>query len=247
LGSGGVVFDGEDDGIGVGEAGEVVDVAVGVVARDAAVEPDGALDAEPAFEEGFVLFAGEAGVALLDGAEEALFGGEEETLAVDVDGAAFEDDAAAVPKGEFGPDAGGAGGEFAGAVVACQFGYFAQPLKCHLTAAHGVGALDEQGAEVAGPTAVGGGVDEGDAVVPGAGSWQGACAGLGAQVAGNEDPHVFVAREDADDLAVEVRDGFELAGPVGGLMGPGEPGGGVRFPLGGHAEGGGAHGRSSVR
>jgi hypothetical protein len=48
------------------------------------------------------VFAGEAGIALLDAAEEALLGGEEETLAVDVDGAAFEDDAAAVPEGEFG-------------------------------------------------------------------------------------------------------------------------------------------------
>ena len=39
------------------------------------------------------VFVAEAGVALLDLGEEALFGGEEEACAVGVDGAAFEDEA----------------------------------------------------------------------------------------------------------------------------------------------------------
>jgi hypothetical protein len=242
VGAGGVVFDGEGDGIGACEAGEVVDMAVGVIAGDAAVEPEGARNAEPAFEEGFILFAAEAGIAFLDRAEEALFGGEEEALAVDVDGAAFKDDAATVPEGVFGLEAGGAGGEFAGAVVAGPVVVLGPAVEVEFDGgAGGVGAVDEEGAEVAGPTAVGGGVDEGDTVVPGAGLTEEG-AGLGAKVAGDENADEFVAGEDADDFAVEVGDGFEFTWPVGGFVGPGEPGGSVGFPFGGEAEGGG-HGR----
>ena len=41
-----VGLDGGEDGVGGDEAGDVVDVAVGVVARAASVEPDDLLDAE---------------------------------------------------------------------------------------------------------------------------------------------------------------------------------------------------------
>ena len=51
----------------------------------------------------------------------------------------------------------------------------------------------------------------------------------------DEDVDVFDLREVADDLAVDPGDGLELAGPVLGVVGPGDPGGGVRGPLGGHA------------
>lgn len=57
---------------------------------------------------------------------------------------------------------------------------------------------------------------------------------LGGEVV-DEDVHVLDLREVADDLAVDPGDGLELAGPVLGVMGPGDPGGGVRGPLGGHA------------
>jgi hypothetical protein len=92
---GGVGFDGGEDGVGADEAGDVVDVAVGVVAGAAAVEPDGALDAEVVVEGLFELCARDAGVALLDVREQALFGGEQQARAVDVDAAAFEDEALA--------------------------------------------------------------------------------------------------------------------------------------------------------
>ena len=42
--------------------------------------------------------------------------------------------------------------------------------------------------------------------------------------------------EVADDLGVDPGDGLELAGPVFGVVGPGDPGGGVGLPLGGHAK-----------
>ena len=80
------------------EAGDVVDVSVGVVAGAASVEPEGLVDAEVVVEgllEGGASLGlvAEARVALLDRGEEALFGGEEDAGAVGVDGAAFEDDA----------------------------------------------------------------------------------------------------------------------------------------------------------
>ena len=101
VGVGGIGLDAGEDGVGRDEAGNVVNVAVGVVAGAAAGEPEGLVDAEVVAEGAFELGAGlvrraEAGVALLDFGEEALLGGEQDACAVGVDGAAFEDDAAAV-------------------------------------------------------------------------------------------------------------------------------------------------------
>ena len=90
---GGVGLDGGDDLVFADEARDVVDVAVGIVAGAAAVEPEDLLDAEVFAEGGFELLAGDAGVALLDFGEEALFGGDEGACAVDIDAAAFEDEA----------------------------------------------------------------------------------------------------------------------------------------------------------
>ena len=71
-------------------------MAVRVVAEDAAAEPDGVWRAEVFGEDFFVVFARHAGIALLHFAEQAFFGGEDGAASVDVDGAAFEDDAAVV-------------------------------------------------------------------------------------------------------------------------------------------------------
>ena len=39
----------------------------------------------------------------------------------------------------------------------------------------------------------------------------------------------------ADDFAIDPGDGLEFARPVLGVVGPGDPGGGVRSPFGGHS------------
>ncbi len=98
----GVGLDGGEDLVSGDEAGDVVDVAVGVVAGAAFVEPEDLFDAEVVVEGLLEVMAGlvfgaEAGVALLDLGEEALFGGEEEACAVGVDAAAFEDEAVGLP------------------------------------------------------------------------------------------------------------------------------------------------------
>ena len=57
-------------------------------------EPEHLVDAEVVAEDSLELLAADAGVALLDLAEQAFFGGEQDPCAVDVDGAAFEHEAA---------------------------------------------------------------------------------------------------------------------------------------------------------
>ena len=57
---------------------------------------------------------------------------------------------------------------------------------------------------------------------------------LGGEVV-DEDVDVFDAGEVADDFGVDPGDGLEFSGPVLGVVGPGDPGGGVGGPLGGHA------------
>ena len=74
-------------------------MAVGVVAGDAVFQPENLRDAEIAAKDLRVIFASEAGIALLRFAEQAFFGGEQGAAAVDVDAAAFEDDAAAFVHG----------------------------------------------------------------------------------------------------------------------------------------------------
>src|SRR5208337_2796353 len=80
------------------EAGEVVHVAVGVVAEDAFAEPDHVRRSEMRSKDFFVVLARHAGIALLHFAEQAFFGGEERAAAVDVDRAAFEHHASVAVK-----------------------------------------------------------------------------------------------------------------------------------------------------
>jgi len=69
------------------------------------------------------------------------------------------------------------------------------------------------------------------------------CSGAAEEIVGSalgvgvvdEDVDVFDAGEVTDDLSIDPGDGLELAGPVFRVMGPGDPGGSVRSPFGGHA------------
>lgn len=97
------------------------------------------------------------------------------------------------------------------------------------------GIADEDGAGVAGPDAVSGPEMEGYLVEVGVSALEnGGCAELGFFVV-DGDVDVLAGGEEADDFSVKPWDGLEFAGPVFRVVGPGEPGGGVGFPLGGHA------------
>ena len=104
----------------------------------------------------------------------------------------------------------------------------------------------KDGAGVAQPYAVGGPVMEVEAGEVGAATAEdGGGAALGGEIV-DEDMDALDAGEMADDLGEDPGDGLELAGPVGGVVGPGDPCGGVRLPLGGHAGWGGGHGATRV-
>src|SRR5208283_255377 len=73
-----------------GEARNVVHVAVGIVAGNAAAQPNDLIDAEIIGESALQLRAAQAGVALLHFAQKAFFGGEQSTFAVHVDRSALQ-------------------------------------------------------------------------------------------------------------------------------------------------------------
>ena len=89
----GIRFDHGDDGIFRDEASQVVDVAVSVIAENAASQPDGVRRAEVIGKRFFVVHACHVRIALLHLAQQAFFGGQNRTRAVDVNRSAFEHDA----------------------------------------------------------------------------------------------------------------------------------------------------------
>jgi len=70
----------------------------------------------------------------------------------------------------------------------------------------------------------------------GAGAEEDAAGALLGGIVVDEDVDVFDAGEVADDLGVDPGDGLEFSGPVLGVVGPGEPGGGVVGPFSWHSE-----------
>ena len=87
-----IVANGNDDGRGTDEAGDLVDVTVGVVASDlAAGEPQDFFRAEVVAEIPFDVVLRELRIAV--GIEQAGFGREDAAAAVAVDRTPFEDDA----------------------------------------------------------------------------------------------------------------------------------------------------------
>ena len=87
-----VLGDGGQHDAGPHEAGDVVDVAVGLVGVDALGQPDDLLDVQVVAQVLLDLLARQVRVAA--GAEQALLGGDDGALAVHVERAALHDDAA---------------------------------------------------------------------------------------------------------------------------------------------------------
>jgi len=246
----GVGLDAGEDFIFADEAGDVVDVAVGVVAGAALVEPENLFDAEVVVEGLLEVLAGfgfgaQAGVALLNFGEEALFGGEEEAGAVGVDAAAFEDEAVGLGFGIFGVGV-DLGFELGNVVVSGDvLGdlVVAAPVVVlgpgvELPVGDGevaCGILYEDGAGVAEPDAIGLPLVEVEAGEIGSGAAEVADGAVFSVGIVDEDVDGFDLGEVADDLGVDPGDGLEFSRPVLGVVGPGDPGGGVRGPLGGHA------------
>jgi len=97
------------------------------------------------------------------------------------------------------------------------------------------GVFDEDGTGVAEPDAIGLPLVKVEAGEIGSGAAEvadGTIFGVGIV---DEDVDGFDLGEVANDLGVDPGDGLEFSGPVFGVVGPGDPGRGVRGPLGGHA------------
>src|SRR5438552_1343178 len=228
---GGVLLARDDDGTRVDEAREVVDVAVRVVARDAAAEPEDLAHAEVGVERALQRRALHPRVPRLHRREKALLGGEERAAPVHVDAAALEDEPRLpLPAPEELRQPAGYG------VVALPVGVLRPAVELPV----GVGDLAvvaayEERAEVARPRAVGRHAEELDATRVDAGAREDAPgAPLGRRVA-DEDAHALARDQVAYDRGVDPGDGGELPRPVAPLVGPGEPGGRMRLPLRWHA------------
>ena len=94
---------------------------------------------------------------------------------------------------------------------------------------------EEDAAGVAQPHAVGGPAVEADVGGKSIGLLKDFAGLSGAGCVVDDQPDTFPFGEVADDFGVDPWDGLELSRPVALVVGPCEPGCGVRFPLGGHA------------
>ena len=90
---GSIWLDGGDNGLRGHKARDVVNVAVGIVAGDAAVQPDHVYDAEIIVERSFDLLARKPGVALLHFAQQAFLGRQQNAFAIRIDRSALENQA----------------------------------------------------------------------------------------------------------------------------------------------------------
>ncbi len=91
-----VVFTGDDDGLWIGEARQIVNVPVRVVAGDAVLQPDCLRRAQILTKDGFDIGASQFWIAGLDRAQQAFFGSQNGARAIHINAAAFENNAMAV-------------------------------------------------------------------------------------------------------------------------------------------------------
>jgi hypothetical protein len=97
------------------------------------------------------------------------------------------------------------------------------------------GIFYEDGAGIAGPSAIGGDAKKFHGGEIGAGIFQDTARDGFGVFSFDEDAHALDAREMTHDFGVDPWNGREFAGPVGAFVRPAEPGGFVWLPFGGHA------------
>src|SRR6266550_3266434 len=224
----------------VDEARDVVHVAVRVVARDPAAEPEDLPDAEVGAEEPLDRVAAHARVSRLHAREQAFLRREHGAPAVHVDRAALEDDRprpSAVGHRRLPPATAEEPGQRVAhprvppviAVLRPAVEAPADEPDVAVVAAH------ELRASVAHPRPVGRHTEELDPRATDAGAAQEVPgASLHAGVV-DEDADALAGDEVTHDLGEDPRDGLELAWPIAPRVRPGEPRRGVRLPLGRHA------------
>ncbi len=234
VGFGGIVFDCGHYRLLIHKAREIVDVAVRVVARDSLLQPDGLANPKIVGEVSLQVRAAESRIPHLHGfAEQALFGGEQQTRAVDIDAAAFEHDARLELRAACRRFATRAGMRLSSR----QLSYLAQPLKSQLVMATSPASIaNEDRAIVARPASIGGPAEELDGAHVDRAFRENAPDAFFQCGILHQNADLFDARQPPHDIAVDPRNRREFAGPIGTLVRPGQPGGFVRLPFGRHAE-----------
>src|SRR5579863_2283614 len=95
--------------------------------------------------------------------------------------------------------------------------------------------FQEDASGVAQPDAVGGPAVEANVRGERVGAFEDAARASGRRGVADDQLDPLVLRQMADDLGINPGNRLKLSRPVAVEMRPGEPGGGVRLPLGGHA------------
>ncbi len=223
----------------VDEARQIVDVPVGVVPGDAAAEPEHLARAEVGRQDPLELLARQPRVARLDVVQQALLRRQQRPRAVDVDGPPLQHH----PPGLAGDGRGrlplpvpkAARDAIGDRVVLLVVGVLRPAVESPVGDGHLPGAvLDEERAIVARPAPVGRRAEEVDHLEVRADAREQLARARLARRVVDQDAHPLAPRQVADHLAVDPGDRRQLARPVARLVRPGDPGGGVRLPLGGH-------------
>ena len=222
------------------EPRNVVDVAVGVVAGDAAPQPDDGADAEPGLEGPLDVLPVHARVSRLHHrVEQALLGRQRGPGPVDVQAPALQDHRPTPPlrPRHDAPHASRRGDATRQTVVAGPVAVLGPAVEAPIHKGHlggrfrGRGAPDERAARVAHPASVGRKpvrsqpprIDPRLLQPPQGPSFR---AGVP-----EHDLDRLDGREPAHDLDVAPSGRLELAGPIGPVVGPRQPGGAVGLPL----------------
>src|SRR3989449_4524625 len=188
-----------------------IHMAVGIIAGDAVLEPQDVFGAQVVAEDLAQVLAAEPRVASLHGTEEAFFGGEQSSAAVDVDTSAFENDAPAV-KRRF------PRGQLQSLSQARCHGVIGFPVVVFGPSVEApVGDADlaavvfhKDGCVVAGPASVGRNAVEINGVEVRSAFQQGAPRRVLCIWGLNQDAHALDAGETSHDLAIHPRDWREL-------------------------------------
>ena len=228
---GAVGLAGDHDGGVVHEAGDVVDVAVGVVSFDPRAEPEDLVHAEVGFDAFFDLAAGEIGIAV--GIEEDGLGREHLAEAVLLDRAAFEDHAGLEARQTEG--VGDVDGDLVVELVRTEFVAPSVETPVGDGEGSGVAVFHEERSVVAAPDVVVGMIVELDLIGGGAGS-EDLPTDLLVTPGRGIDAHGFVAADCGGDFG---EDGFDLREGLGPAIRmtrrPRKPDRGLWGPFSGHS------------
>jgi len=208
-------------------------VAVRVVAGDAFLEPNGLTDAEKIDKVLFQFLAPQTGIASLHRlAEQAFFGGQQKTPAIDIDAAAFKH------------DPGIEGSHLQPFCKKCRHPVVVTPIIVFRPAVENpicdadvaLRTAHKDRAIIARPASIGAMAKELDGVHVRTTFCENAPRAFFHRGIFHQNPDLLHSRQALDNVAINPGNRCELPRPIGAFMRPRQPSGFVRLPLGRHSE-----------